>query len=176
MSNVEDLITRRRERMKNTSGNKTAMSPPWVVYYRKICELFGSDQEVEVSFDDYNDELTLKVSNYDKANAIRKLLPTSINFGGAIMGINVVPVKSDERKIDLIQKAFNGNPILNYICTNEDIFGSNPIHYVVFKKDVVQYYNDDLGDVNGICSTLYQDIAGEILSESDGIHYCTDTK
>ena len=51
---------------------------------------------------------------------------------------------------------------------------TNPITYVIFKKEVVQYYNDSLSDAHGMCSTLYQDIAKRILDADEGIFFCTN--
>ena len=47
--------------------------------------------------------------------------------------------------------------------------------YVVFVKEVVQYFNDDLGDANGVCSTLYQDIAKRLFTSTEGVFFCTNT-
>ena len=48
------------------------------------------------------------------------------------------------------------------------------ITYVVFVNEVVQYFNDNLYDINGVCSTLYQEIAKEVFKESNSVHFCTD--
>ena len=61
-----------------------------------------------------------------------------------------------------------------YSVTIEGIM-TNPITYVIFKKEVVQYYNDSLADAHGMCSTLYQDIASRILDAGEGIFFCTNT-
>ena len=52
----------------------------------------------------------------------------------------------------------------------------NPIHYCVFKKEVAQYWGDNLGDPHGNVSTLYQEIAKDIFGESGGVIFCTDNK
>ena len=52
----------------------------------------------------------------------------------------------------------------------------NPITYVVFVNEVVQYFNDDLGDVYGQCSTLYQEIAKDVFGETEGVFFCTDVE
>ena len=44
-------------------------------------------------------------------------------------------------------------------------FAINSFTYVVFEKEVVQYWNDNLGDINGLRSTLYQDLAKEIFAD-----------
>ena len=74
---------------------------------------------------------------------------------------------------DLFKAAFEGNPALSYIHTVEGPFAFNAT-YIVFKNKVVQFFNDSLDDVNGMKSTLYQEIAKEIFGDNVGIYFCTD--
>ena len=53
---------------------------------------------------------------------------------------------------------------------------TNPLHYVVFKNRVVQYWSDNLGDINGNTSTLYENIARDVFGETDNVCFNTDTK
>jgi hypothetical protein len=50
--------------------------------------------------------------------------------------------------------------------------------YVVFKNCVVQFAADNLNDCHGIISTLYQDIADELLTgpATEGVFYNTDVE
>ena len=79
----------------------------------------------------------------------------------------------DFRIEEVYMDAFEGNPALSYI-----VRGSLPMVdmnvYVVFKNKVVQYFNDNLMDINGFCSTLYENIARDIFEKMDGVFYCTD--
>ena len=89
------------------------------------------------------------------------------------MKITVIPANNaNEDKLTLISKAFEGNPAFSDIVSTE-LF-NKPISYVLFRKEVVQYFNDDLSDAHGICSTLYQDLAKEVFGESEGIFFCTE--
>jgi hypothetical protein len=48
---------------------------------------------------------------------------------------------------------------------------------VVFVPEVVQYYTDNLGDINGFRTTLYQELAKELFGDSElsrGVYFCTD--
>ena len=75
----------------------------------------------------------------------------------------------------LFGTAFEGNPILNKIYVVEGIF-SNRFIYVEFKPEIVQFYNDNLGDLNGNVTTLYETIARNVFNENPnlkGIFYCT---
>lgn len=157
-------------------ANNFKLSAPWASYYRKVQALFGDDPEIKIVFDEDALTLHLLVDNPDKAEALTQLLPTEKTFGAVTLKIAVIPanVAAVPSKVSLLKTAFMGNPALSFIASASDIF-TNPIHYVVFANKVVQYFNDDLGDVNGNCSTLYQEIAKDILGDGDGIHYCTDT-
>jgi hypothetical protein len=48
--------------------------------------------------------------------------------------------------------------------------------YVAFKKEVVQFYADNLRDPNGFKSTLYQDIAEDVFGEKNNVCYCTSKR
>lgn len=37
------------------------------------------------------------------------------------------------------------------------------LNYCVFKKEIIQFWNDDLSDINGVCSMITSELAREIL-------------
>lgn len=88
------------------------------------------------------------------------------------MRITVIPANDNISKTDLFKAAFAGNPAVSYI-ESVDAYGQN-FNYVVFEKEVVQYFNDNMGDLHGVESTLYQDIAKEVFEDYSGIFFCTD--
>ncbi len=149
------------------------LSAPWVSYYRKIQALFGADPDIRTDYDEENQIIRLYVNGQDKASAITQLLPIEKEFGNVTVDIEVIPANTEPSQAVLFRKAFEGNPALSYIATVEGIM-TNPLSYVVFRNQVVQYWNDNLGDVNGNCSTLYQELAKEVIGNIDGIFYCTD--
>lgn len=155
-------------------NEKLKMSPPWIIYYRELEALFGQDPDIKLELDEDAPMIKMYVDGQDKAEALSQLLPPSKRFGNVELNVNIIPankIKND--KVSLFQKAFDGNPILSDIKIAIQIFSNN---YIVFKKEVVQYFNDDLGDYNGICSTLYQDIAKDVFGCLEGIFFCTDIK
>ena len=156
---------------------KVGLSSPWVIYYRQLEELFKKDPEVRVLYNEEENVVKLFVEEETKAEALTALLPTEKKFGSVTLFIKVIPANELKPKlssnISLIEAAFHRNPIVSYIKTIRGIFTNN-INYVVFLNQVVQYFNDDLGDVNGMCSTLYQDIAKRVFEPLDGIYFCTD--
>ena len=116
----------------------------------------------------------LFVDGAEKADALTQLLPTEKSFGSVTVKIKVIPAnRLGDQKAQLFQKAFEGNPALSHIDTITDVF-STPINYVVFRKEVVQFFVDDLGAMGGFRSTLYQDIAKHVFGEIPGVFFCTD--
>jgi hypothetical protein len=46
--------------------------------------------------------------------------------------------------------------------------------YIVFKPEIVQFFNDDLTDINGLASMLYNQIAYDIFRPELNVSYCID--
>ena len=153
------------------------MSAPWDIFYREINELFKEDGEIVVVYDEDTKEIKLYVNNQSKATTLNDLLPTQMTYGNVTQKITVVPANGFsflKKGIDSnFRLAFIGNPVVSRIETVSGMF-SNSITYVAFINKVVQYFNDDIGDINGQCSTLYQEIAKDVFGNLDGIYFCTD--
>ena len=152
------------------------LSAPWQIYYKELCELFKFDPEVRIVYDTDEQIINIYVDNAAKADAMYIVLPTEKSFGGVVVKINVVPAnKTNLRRTrgTTYEDLFYKNPIVDDIVTIEGVM-TNPITYIIFKKEVVQYYNDSLSDAHGLCSTLYQDIAKRVLDADEGIFFCTN--
>lgn len=153
---------------------KIKMAAPWIIYANQIEAMFKEDKDIDFNFDDGEEKIiTLRVAGTEKANALAQLLPNEQKFGNIIVKINVIPANAvGNKSINLFQKAFKDNPAVSEITTVETLWG--PLSFIVFKPKVVQYYNDAMYDLNGICTTIYQDLAKEIFGINDGIFYCTE--
>ena len=152
------------------------LSSPWVLFYREIEALFSEDPSVHVLYDADKNETKIYVENSAKAEALTKLLPDKKVYGNVTMKITVVPGNFGSSTLaDTYDIAFDGNAAVAYTKTVQGIL-TNPIHYIVFHKKVVQFFTDDLGDIHGIRSCLYQDLANEIFEKKDGVFFCTDVK
>ena len=152
------------------------LSAPWTVYYREIEALFGNDPDIQVSIDEENYIVKLYVTGEEKAEALEKLLPAERTFGNITVRTVVVPANlMGEENISLFQAAFEGNPVFAFTKTNQGVF-TIPLSYVVFKNRVVQFFADNLQDVNGNITTLYETIAKDVFGETPGICFCTDTE
>lgn len=149
------------------------MAPPWVQYVNSVNAMFAKDPEVKVIYDNDNTTLSLMVDNPVKADALQQIMPPEKEFGNVTLNIKVVPANLKMTKAQLYHTAFSGNPAYVASVPIEGVF-TNPLLYVVFAKEVVQYFNDDLSDLHGNRSTLYQNLANEIFTDHDGVLFCTD--
>jgi hypothetical protein len=160
---------------------KVNLAAPWTTFYRQVQAFFKKDPEIKVMYNAQGPELKLYVDNPVKAEALTQLLEPTKTFGNVVLTISVVPsnkaVDGDmpemNNDIALIKAALAGNGAISGIT---DITGvmCNPITYVSFKKEVVQFFNDNLSDLHGLTSTLYQDLADVIFTHHLGVCFCTD--
>ncbi len=151
------------------------ISPPWVIFYKEVVNMFKFDPHVHVVFDNDQRLLKLYVDTPRKAAALFKYMPKFKKYGNVIMHIEIIPADSGEFELDDVSIAdlFEGNTALSFIKKIEGIF-RDCMTYVVFVNKVVQYFSDNLCDAYGNTSTLYEDIARDIFEVEDGVMFCTD--
>ena len=158
------------------------LAPPWITCVNAIKAMFEPDPEIKIVYN--NDDVTLKlfVDNDDKAAAIARLLPEAQYYGNISLKIEVIPANSVKDLNHVTNKqlfdiAFNRNPIYAYSIEVASVF-QNVLTYVVFKNKVVQFFNDNLNDIHGIISTLYEFLADELFDEAElqGVYYNTDVE
>ena len=157
------------------------LSGPWYSFYREVNELFKNDKQVHVVLDDEHFELNIYVENANKAAALEYLLGSERVYGELTLYIKVIPannltkshrVRNNMDLPSLYRDAFNGNTIVELIEDVSTLY-SNDMCFIVFRKEVVQYFTDDLGDYYGQRSTLWQDIANDVFEQKNGIFFCT---
>lgn len=158
--------------------------PPWTIAIRKFEALFDGDPQIACNCDysGANPSIVLACNNGDKVTALQKILPSEISFGNVKLAVMVDGIPSNRAftsKVELFDTAFEGNPAYAYsICPCEEGYQWIAATYVVFKNHVVQFAADNLNDCHGIISTLYQDIADELLTGDDaqGVYFNTDVE
>lgn len=160
--------------MRRAMESTMQVSPPWVTYVSKIRAMFELDPDVSVKYDNAERALELMVDGQDKADALSRLLPTEKEFGSVTLKIAVRPSNSDSFG-SLVRKAFAGNGAVSSIeASGEGVPFISDKTYVLFAPVVVQFFNDDLRDYNGLCTTIYQDIAREIFEVDGSVSFCTE--
>lgn len=158
------------------------ISPPWVTYINEVQALFDGDPQIacNVTWEAPNPSIVLACNNGDKVAALLQILPTQVSFGGVVLKVRVDGTPSNRvfvNKKELFETAFAKNPAFAYaVSPAEDGYNWFAMTYVVFKNCVVQFFNDNLNDCHGVISTLYQDIAREVLTGEaiDGVYFNTD--
>ena len=155
---------------------KLKLITPWVTYFSEMEQLFKEDPAVKIEYDDEKKEVKLFVEGQEKADALTRLLPAKKNFGDVILKITVIPANDEaEQPAALFRASFENNPAVSYVAPIDAGHGAI-FNYVVFKKEVVQFWNGDLSDINGNTSTLYQDVAVNVFGDVPGVLFCTDNK
>lgn len=158
--------------------------PPWTIMIRKFEALFDGDPQIacNTDFSGEHPAIVLACNNGDKVTALQKILPEKIEFGGVTLNVSVDGKPSNrafKNKKELFETAFSKNPAFAYAMSPVDE-GYNwfAMTYVVFKNCVVQVFADNLNDCHGVISTLYQNIADEILTGpgAEGVFFNTDVE
>lgn len=160
------------------------LSPPWVGYVNKMGALFDGDPQIafNVDLEGAEPKVVLACNNGDKVTALQQILPTEVEFGNIILHVIVDGTPSNrtfKTKKELFDVAFAKNPAYAYSVTpDDDGYAWFSMTFVVFKCCVVQFFNDNLNDCHGITSTLYQDIAEELLTGevTQGVYFNTDVE
>ena len=151
------------------------LSAPWITYVREVRALFGKDPQVRIVFDESNMKLRLHVDDKWKLEALKQLFPRKKEFGGVSLEIEVVPATSmgfSSTEI-LLKTAFKGNPVF----FDADTVKPNTYKsftYISFVNETVQLWNDNLADPHGLTTTLYQDIAKDVLDLPSNVYCCTE--
>jgi hypothetical protein len=111
---------------------------------------------------------TINSKNPRKAAALASLVRDEHDFGNVSIRVVVlangttvtpfVPTSAEELK-DVILTALTGNPLFHEVRI-KSVF--KPTVFPMFKKEVIQFYNDDhsdyFGNYNGVCSTVFREL------------------
>ena len=190
-----EAVKKKAEEAKATSKKikKTKLSPPWYTLANKINAFFKGDEDVTVfplakiekTDSETKEEYVIYIDtpDADKAIALQKVLKTEYPFGNINVKVVIRVTNSTDKKAKVNTKvstepatyndycdAFISTPNVEDIQLVRDVFGTQWT-VVIFKKEVVQFYNDDLTDAFGNWNGLYTDIANDIFKYNDHIKY-----
>ena len=151
------------------------LSSPWMNYYKAMKAFFDKDPDVRVVFDEQTNKVNVYVEDEYKAVALDNLLIPVQEFGNITIRINVIPANGTflgdvvfEDQTDLIKAAFKYNDAVDSIKSWQ--FAVNASYtYVLFKDEVVHYFNDDLSSYTGHAHTLMQNIGDKIMKMPSGV-------
>lgn len=160
------------------------LSAPWVEHYYELCAFFRNDSEVAVVFDPDKMIVKLYVDDMRKAEALEHVIAHKLEFGNVTLNVEVVPGNdakkfsegSTQRDIiddmEIWQIIGRNNPAIDRIIKQIGI-GGMKYTFVMCDPVVVQYFNDNTADLNGLTSTLYENIARDIFTGKAGVFFCT---
>ena len=158
---------------------KLKLASPWATCFRQFKAFFQKDPDVRVIFDEDTPSIKLYVENQDKADALAYLIPTSKQFGNVTLQIIIIPANG----VEINSGAYSNtvDAIMGALKGNKAMAGFQPVEsagfkamYVLFAREVVSYFNDNLADLNGLTSTLYQNLAEEVFPNHSGVFFCTE--
>ena len=158
--------------------NELNLQSPWITHVNKIMSLFKEDPDIHFNYNEDTFTLTMYVDNNAKAEALHKIIDPVKKFGNITLKINIVPANTNNNDITgILNCAFSGNPHFSRIEKVESGLGIIGGTYCVFKKEVIQFYNDDLTDLYRNYNGLAEDIARDVLNINNAsINFCTDVK
>ena len=154
--------------------DQVGMSSPWVHYARQLAMLLTAD-DVDVTYYDEAKKVVIRTGNLIKANALRHVLPAIIIFGNVTLCIEIMPLEKVDN-VALFKQIFENSPIVDKIVTISQGGQTNPFTYILFKKEVVQYWDDNLGNPHGFVFDLYQNMAENVFEDNhDGVIFTTSS-
>lgn len=151
---------------------------PWYNYYKKIYNLFSVDIEVTVDEDlteneDGNFEFTISSKNAVKLEAIEAILGYGRVFGNVKVLIKYgYENMKEENYSETYKKAFSGNPLFKEVIDIEMPFHGKS-SYVVFKKDIITFYDDNLSDYRGNNHYIVADLVKDVVANTK-LFICTE--
>lgn len=183
----ETKKTKETKETKETSGKYPFnQSAPWVSYAHKLKALFDPDPDIRIDYVEDMNEVKLYINGRKKYEALDYLLPKEKIFGNVTLHISLIPNNRSETPDigEIMRNAFKGNDIFSRVIDAKNMF--DDVAYVMFYKEVAQYFDDNLADLNGMRSALYQDIADEVFRDMEGdhmrvpalhgVHFCTEVE
>ena len=160
------------------------ISPPWITYINEMEQLFDGDPQIvcHVNYSSDNPYIVLACNNGDKVAALQQILPMEVRFGDIILEVGVSGTPSNrafKSKKELFDAAFEGNPVYAYsVSPADEGYEWFTFTYCVFKNRVCQFFADNLNDCHGVISTLYEEIARDVLTGegAKGVYFNTDVE
>jgi len=157
------------------------LSPPWYTFFNYLKHSIGKDQCVdvldmeEISEGDFL--IPVEVRDRGKAIALATILVPCKNFGNINVRIKVLYCGRAVKPychphdvsvlIKIFEEALETNYYFEYVESGV-LFGST-IVFPVFKREVIQFFNDDLSDLysnfNGVAAMVFAEVLESRLND-----------
>lgn len=147
-----------------------------ITYVHQVEQFFKYDKDVNVVYSDTDNILDLYVNSAKKSFALNILMPKTVTSNKNIITINVISlydeIKCKLSDIELYNEAFLNNPI--HVDTRSVLYYPRNLIYILFRPEIIKFYDDDLKNYNGYHHMLYEDIARNIFVQKDNVFFCTN--
>ena len=161
--------------MAEETEKQVSLSPPWITKVNELKALFGVDPDIDVVYNDEAKEVIIESVNTFKIMALQKILVPSVTFGNVTLTIKcLVKDNAEDDVASLIKTAFADNPHFSQVITAPTPYGEQV--YALFKKEVIQFYNDDTSDYYGNWNGLSEDILRGVVNENIRVNIGTETE
>jgi hypothetical protein len=149
---------------------------PWIIFCKELNALFGRDPDITIQYNQDTNTIKLFVSKIHKAEALSMILPQEKVYGNVTLHIEIVPPNDNLMGFEeTFNMAFAGNPCFAFAAGSESpVIGH--VDYLVFKPEAAQFFIDDVGELYGNKTMLYQDVAKDVFAEYDPdgkMHICS---
>lgn len=180
--------------MKKNSPFKVALSPPWITFENQVKFTVGQDPNVRVrnlKTVGSNFILPITVLTLSRARALATIIQNSVQLGNITV---TVRIKTKAGKLAqpfdttsltasqiarLYRIAFSTNTLFDFVTTRSLIPGDPASVFPVFKKRVVQFFNDDLSDLfsnfNNVAAFVFQAVLKNTINNI-AINFSTTEK
>ena len=156
---------------------------PWERFAKQLHVLFEGDECIDVGLPMEYEEgsyfLRITATTEEKYNALAKRLPVERDYGNVTLHIMVCLQGADTTILALkdYETIFKGNTAFMDVKKSQRDYGMPQRGYVRFWPEVMQFYDDNLADADGLWSGLAQDIAADVFREKWGdVCFCTAPK
>lgn len=163
------------------ADKKTDLTPYWYTYRNQLAALFESDDEIAV-YDLVKGEdkgqyiLKIETSSEAKFKVLKKVIKPEVHFGNIYVTAEI-SYKDDTDDHIFTANDFNilfkGNSLFNRVELAEVMGGQQS--FVIFEPQIIQFYNDDIGDYCGNYNETVENTAKAVLNKPRGTFFCTQS-
>ena len=155
-------------------NNMARLSPPWHTYFSFIKESIGSDPWVkvldmaEISGAQYI--ITIQARSREKARALATILALRKTFGNIIVDLEILhngeavspyePPLTINDLVGVFNQALGTNRYFNSVKPGGFV---TTLIFPIFKKEVIQFFNDDISDFYNNFNGVAADVFAEVL-------------
>lgn len=154
------------------------LSPPWDGYMSMLASFFKGDNRIRVG-ECAKGVGTIEVFDTKMYVALGQVLRTKLRFGNVKLEIRLVPangiktaMKGEMTDLAALKYVLSKNPAFAKIISRKTAMGN--FVYVLFKPEVLLWYNDNLASPYKQSATVYEQAALTVFVDRLGVSYATE--